>query len=420
MVSLAVFLICYSLFFIFSQWRSYIALAGVAILLATGSVSFHQTFVELINWNVVALFLGTLILAELFMQSRMPAALAEWCIDRTSTVRGALIAVFLLSSFLSMFVENVAVVLLVAPIVLSLCQKLKINPVQPMILMAMFTNLQGTATLIGDPPSMILGGYMKLNFNDFFFYKGQFGIFFVVQAGFIAALLVALYLMKAHKEPISLINVEKVKSLIPTYLLILFVVLLATSSFVDPDFKWFAGTLAIILAVVGLIWHHYGPQWSNFRTLITELDWDTTLFLAALFVIVGALEKGGWIDALSNWLGTHLPKSLFATYVMLILLSTLISAFVDNVPFLLTMLPVVKNLASSFGSSEPLFMFGLLVGTCLGGNISPLGASANIVTIGILNKQGYEVSWTGFIKTGLAFTTAAVLAGSTLLWYLWA
>lgn len=420
MVSLAVFLICYLLFFIFSHWRSYIALAGVVVLLGAGVLSFHEMVFELINWNVVSLFFGTLILAELFMQSRMPAVLAEWCVDKTTTVRGALIAVCALSSLLSMFVENVAVVLLVAPIVLSLCEKLKVNPIQPMILMAMFSNLQGTATLIGDPPSMILGGYMKLNFNDFFFYQGRPGIFFVVQAGFIAALLVAFYLLRGYKQPISLLSVEKPKSLIPSFLLILFVVLLAFSTYFDPDFKWFAGSLALLLAALGLVWHHYGPRWSDLKTLVTELDWDTTLFLAALFVIVGALERGGWIDALSHWLETHLSSNIFVTYVMIIFLSTAISAFVDNVPFLLTMLPVAKNLANSFGSAEPLFMFALLVGACLGGNISPLGASANIVTLGILKKQGHVVSWPEFIKTGLAFTIAAVSAGGSLLWYLWA
>lgn len=420
MVSLAVFLSSYIAFFLFPHWRSFIALGGVAVLLGFGVLSSYEVIFELVNWNVVTLFFGTLILAELFLQSRMPAVLAEWCVDKMTTVRGALLAVFVLSSLLSMFVENVAVVLLVAPIVISLCEKLNINPIQPMILMAMFTNLQGTATLIGDPPSMILAGYMKLNFNDFFFYKGIPGIFFIVQAGFIAALFIALYLLRKYNQQIFLISVEKPKSLVPTILLILFVLLLALSSFIDPDFRWFAGTLALAFAAIGLIWHHYGPHWSDFKTLITALDWDTTLFLAGLFVIVGALERSGWIDALSHWLENHLPHDIFQTYLILILLSTFISAFVDNVPFLLTMLPVAKNLADNFEASEPLFMFALLIGTCLGGNISPLGASSSIVTLGILKKQGHEVSWPKFIKTGLAFTTAAVFAGSTLLWYLWA
>jgi Na+/H+ antiporter NhaD/arsenite permease-like protein len=130
------------------------------------------------------------------MQSRMPAVIAEWLVDRTRTARSAMLALCVLSGVLSMFVENVAVVLLVAPVALTLAEKLKVSPVRLLVLIALCSNLQGTATLVGDPPSMILAGYLKLTFNDFFVYMGKPGIFFAVQAGALAAGAVTVFLLR--------------------------------------------------------------------------------------------------------------------------------------------------------------------------------------------------------------------------------
>ena len=144
-----VFVLCYVLFVVFPRHRSVVACGGALLLVLTGALSWHTALVEMINWNVIALFFGTLILADLFMQSRMPAVLAEILVDKTHTMRGAMIAVCALSGFLSMFAENVAVVLLVAPVALSLADKLKVSPVRLLIGIAVSSNLQGTATLIG-------------------------------------------------------------------------------------------------------------------------------------------------------------------------------------------------------------------------------------------------------------------------------
>jgi Na+/H+ antiporter NhaD/arsenite permease-like protein len=417
---LLVFLGCYALFVALPRRRSVVACAGALLLVLLRELSWREAFFGTINWNVIALFFGTLVLAELFMQSRMPAVLAELFVDRTRTVRGAMIAVCVLASALSMFVENVAVVLLVAPVALSLAEKLKIAPTPLLICIAVCTNLQGTATLIGDPPSMILAGYMRMSFNDFFVYHGRPGIFFAVQIGALASLAVVLWLLRRHKEAIELIAVEQVRSRVPTVLLGALVLALSMTSVFDPEFRWLAGTLTMALAVAGLIWFQLRARWCPMRELIRTLDWDTTFFLMGVFVVVGALSGSGWLGKVAHWISVSVGGNLLTAFVAIILVAVLVSAFVDNVPFLLAMIPVAQRVADELGAPVPLFLFGLLIGSCLGGNITPIGASANIVTVGILRKQGHVVSFGQFMAIGVPFTFAAVLAAGVFVWLIWA
>jgi Na+/H+ antiporter NhaD/arsenite permease-like protein len=352
----------------------------------------------------------------------MPAVLAEALVRHTRTMRGAILAVCALSGFLSMFVENVAVVLLVAPIALSLSEKLKINPVPLLICISASANLQGTATLIGDPPSMILAGYLKLTFNDFFVYHGKAGIFFAVQCGALAALAYMAFLFRRLKSPIALVNVEKVKSWVPTTFLLILVVGLSLTSLFDPDFKWLAGTFTLVLAALSLLWYRLRlkPRWGTVRSLIRTLDWDTTFFLIGVFVVVGALSESGLLDQVAHFITRHLGSNLLIAYIFIVVLAVVVSAFVDNVPFLLAMIPVCQSIASDLNAPGPLLFFGLLIGACLGGNITPIGASANIVTLGLLKKHGHVVRFGEFMRIGIPFTLAAVTAASLFVWWIWA
>jgi len=331
-----------------------------------------------------------------------------------------MIAVCVLSGAISMFVENVAVVLLVAPVALSLAEKLNINPLRLLILIALSSNLQGCATLIGDPPSMILAGYLKMGFNDFFVYHGKPGIFFAVQAGALASVAVMAWYFRAHREETGTMGVEKVRSLIPSILLVALVIGLATSTVWDPGFAWFAGTFTLVRAAVGLVWYRWVAQWGSTRKLIRELDWDTSMFLVGVFVVVGALSSSGWLETLSATISNAVGNSRFFAFLAIVAFSVILSAFVDNVPFLAVMIPVVQQVANRLGAEVPLLMFGLLIGACLGGNITPIGASANVVAVGILRKRGQLVSFGEFMKLGVPFTLAAVTAACALVWLVWA
>jgi Na+/H+ antiporter NhaD/arsenite permease-like protein len=418
MLSLVIFILCYIGFIVFPRQKAWIALAGSISLILFQEITLQTAFTE-VHWNVMGLFVGTLLLAELFLYSRVPAVLAEWIVDHSKTVRLALIGIFILASVISMFVENVAVVLLVAPVALALCDKLKISPVKPLILIAMFSNLQGTATLIGDPPSMILASYMKMSFDDFFFYLGKPSMFFIIQIGAFFTLLLAYWLFRKHVESIKLIYVEQVKSWVPTLLLVLLILFLAIGSPFDKESNWMAGTTAMLLAIIGLIWHHLGPKWQSTYTLVKTLDWQTSFFLMSLFILVGAIRIAGWMDALANWMVKTIPPNILVVFLSVILISLVISAFVDNVPYLIAMIPVVQQISEATLFPLPLLAFGLLIGACLGGNITPIGASANIVAVSFLEKNGYSISFPAYLKIGLLFTAFAVIPATLALWWIW-
>ncbi|MFZ2938469.1 MAG: SLC13 family permease, partial [Candidatus Omnitrophota bacterium] len=236
-LDLIIFIVAYTLFVFLPKKRTLIAVISAAILILAGVISFKEAFLA-INWNVMGIFVGTLIVADIFMQSRVPAFVAEVIVDRAKNTTWAILSICLLTGFISAFVENVATVLIVAPIALALAKKLKINPMNMMIAIAVSSNLQGTATLIGDPPSMLLAGFAKMNFGDFFFYKGRPSIFFAVELGAITSFFVLYSIFKKEKEKIKLIPIEKVRSWVPTIILVSLIILLAASSFFDTGFSY--------------------------------------------------------------------------------------------------------------------------------------------------------------------------------------
>jgi len=416
-VSLAVFLIAYILFVFLPQKRMQVSVVAAGSLVLLQTVSIKEAFLA-INWNVMGIFVGTLIVADIFMKSRVPAYLAEVIVNRAKDTRASILLICFMTGFISAFVENVATVLIVAPIALSLARKLKINPVKMMIAIAISSNLQGAATLIGDPPSMLLGGFAKMNFGDFFFYQGRPSIFFAVELGALVSLVVLYFIFSNHKEKQNILRVEKVKSWVPTILLATLIVLLAATSFFDVSFSYMAGILCLLFGIISLIWEKFINK-SSIIAGLKELDWETTFFLMGVFVLVGGITVCGWIEIVSAKLSTVVNGNILFGYIALIIISVIISAFVDNVPFLAAMLPVAISISDKLNISHSLLLFGLLIGASLGGNITPIGASANIVACGLLKKEGYRVGFKEFAKIGVPFTFAAVVAAGVFVWLIW-
>jgi len=416
-VSLILFILAYVLFVFLPHRRTIVAVCGAAFTVLLGAITFKEAFWA-INWNVMGIFVGTLVVADVFMQSRVPAYLAELIVDKAKSTAWAILAICALTGFISAFVENVATVLIVAPIALSLAKKLAINPTKMMIAIAVSSNLQGTATLIGDPPSMLLGGFAKMNFMDFFFYEGKPSIFFAVELGAIVSFVVLYLIFKNNRQKTVLVPVEKVRSWFPTVLLIVLIILLAGSSFFDTGFSYAAGLLCMIFAAIAIIWEKLVNK-SSIVEGIKSLDRDTTFFLIGVFILVGAITLTGWIETISDFLSKLVGKNIFLGYTLIVFISVFVSAFVDNVPFLAAMLPVAISMSQRLGINPSLFLFGLLIGASLGGNITPIGASANIVACGLLKKEGYHVKFSEFAKIGLPFTLAAVIPAYLFIWFVW-
>jgi len=416
-IVLGVFIAAYVLFALLPSRRALVAAAGGAILVASGVVSPGDAC-RLINWNVMGIFVGTLVVADVFMESRVPARAAELIVERAPSTAAAILAICLLTGFVSAFVENVATVLIVAPIALALARKLSINPVRMMIAIAVSSNLQGCATLIGDPPSMLLGGFAKMSFADFFVYRGKPGIFFAVEVGAIFSFAVLYLLFRRHREKVETVPVETVRSWVPAAILGTLVAALAVSSFLDSGFSWLAGALCMGAAAVAAAWDRFANRASLIEGIRT-LDWDTTVFLAGIFVLVGSLSLSGWIDTVSAALSALVGDNIFFGYTLLVFVSMILSAFVDNVPFLAAMLPVAMGMAERLSVEPPLFLFGLLIGASLGGNITPIGASANIVACGLSRQAGHPVTFREFARISVPFTISAVVPAALLVWYIW-
>lgn len=416
-VTLAVFLAAYILFIFLPHKRTLVALAAAAVVVASRSITPMEAF-RAVNWNVMGIFVGTLVLADVFMESRVPAYFAEIIVDRAKDTRRAVLSICLMTGLISAFVENVATVLIVAPIALALAKKLKISPVNMMIGIAISSNLQGAATLIGDPPSMLLGGFAGMNFMDFFFYKGKPSIFFAVEIGAFASFFVLYYVFRGYTKKAEIIPVEKVRSWVPAILLANLIVLLAISSFFDTGFSYMAGIICMIFGIIAMLWEKFINRTSIIRG-IKKLDWETTFFLVGVFVLVGSISATGWIEKIAGFLSGAIGTNIFLGYAVIVIMSVFLSAFIDNVPFLAAMLPVAVSMPSRLGINPSLFLFGLLIGASVGGNITPIGASANIVACSLLKKEGYEVKFMEFVKIGLPFTLAAVGAAGIFVWFVW-
>jgi Na+/H+ antiporter NhaD/arsenite permease-like protein len=209
--------------------------------------------------------------------------------------------------------------------------------------------------------------------------------------------------------------------MVPTWLLILMIAGLAISSFFHTGISLMAGLIVMALALVGLAWFVLVRKESGKATvsMIKGLDWETIAFLVGIFVVVGAISETGLLTDFATFLGGIVGNNVFLGFVVILVVSVLISGFVDNVPYIIVMLPVAAHLATAMGLQRELYMFALLIGSCLGGNLTPFGASANVVAVGLLKKQGITMSFPDWCKIGVPFTILTTAAASAFLWLVW-
>jgi len=410
-------LLVYCLIVFLHRYKSIIAWAGVVVLIVFNILPLTKVAVH-INWNILGIFWGSLVIAELFIYSKIPAYLAEAIIDRSRNLVWAIIWLSAFSGIISAFVENIATVLIVAPIAFEVSKKLKVSPIPFILGICLSSNLQGTATLVGDPPSMILASATRMTFNDFFIFQGKPGLFFAVEFAAIVSLVVIYFLNRKHTEKIEVIRDEKIVSLVPGFLLIALIAGLAIGSFMPHFMDYIGGIICSSLALIGITWSFFTTKIKTFH-VIRDTDWETFFFLAAIFALIGSLTETGTTIILARTVGSLTSGNLLITYIVLVVFSVIISAFVDNVPYFAAMVGVITTLAQEYGYPSYLLLFGTIIGTTIGGNITPIGAAANIVAVGLLKKNGHDISFARFMKYGLPFTLAAVTAGAVFIWIFW-
>ena len=420
-IAIIIFAITYLSLLIFSNYRAYIALGSAALFVALGIMPLGEVFSS-VDWNVLMMIAGTMGTVALFIESRMPARLADLIINRVPNVKWAIISLSVFAAVISAFVDNVATVLMVAPVAIGIAKKLKMSPVSSIIAIAIASNLEGAATLVGDTTSILLGGYAGMNFMDFFFLDGKMGMFWIVQIAAVAATFVLWAALRKESRPIQSGTAEKVNDMFPTWLLLGTIGLLVAASFMRfPEGFPINGLICVSVYVIGLLRSVLIKKDTGIvvRSL-KEIDIFTLLLLASLFVVIAGIGKAGVIDMVAGFFKTASNGNLFVMYTMIVWFSVILSAFIDNIPYVATMLPVVTALNAGMGiEGSYLLYFGLLAGATLGGNLTPIGASANITGLGILRKEGYNVKAGTFMKLSVPFTLAAVITGYVMIWFIW-
>lgn len=415
--AIAVFAITYILMLVFSKYRPYIALASALFFIISGMLPVDR-ILGAIDFNVLLMIMGTMGIVALFIDSKMPQLLADLIMEKVPNVMWAAIAMSLFSGIISAFVDNVATVLMVAPVALEICKKLKTNPVPFIIAIAVSSNLQGAATLVGDTTAIMLGSALDMSFMDFFWYKGRPSIFFAVELGALMSVLILAFLFRREKAPIPKgQNRTQVTDYVPSVLLLGTIVLLILASFIPNKPSTTNGLICCALLLIGLIYNFAKKKTLSAVTApLKEVDFETIGLLVGLFLMIGGITEQGVIDAAAGLLAKAGGGNIFFLYTVIVWASVLISAFIDNIPYVATMIPVIGGLAAALNADPTVLYFGLLSGATLGGNCTPIGASANITGIGILRREGYTVKNSDFFQIGIPFTLAAIIPAYIYLW----
>lgn len=449
--ALILFAVTYILMMAFQKIRPYVAIGSALIFITLGTIAtvspdlFGSGFFNVgdstysygvtqalgeIDWNVLMMIAGTMGTVYLFIESKMPQLMSDILISKMPNVKWAIVCISLFAGIVSAFVDNVATVLMIAPVALAFCKKVNISPVPSIICIAISSNLQGAATLVGDTTSILLAKSANLDFSDFFVDDGKPGMFWVVEAGAIVSALIILIMFRKDNAKIEFNARTKVEDKFPTFLLVGTIVLLIAASFIPykdgaaegqfykPDIT--NGLICIGFFVIGVIREvFFNKNYKIVKDTFKEIDYYTIALLTGLFVVIGGIKSAGVIDVIGNGIAKLGSGSEFIIYTIIVWISVILSAFIDNIPYTATMLTIVPVIAADMGMEPKLLYYGLLCGATLGGNLTPIGASANIAGIGILKKEGYEVKATTFMKYGIPFTIAAVVTGYILIWFIW-
>ena len=449
--ALILFAATYILMMAFQKIRPYVAIGSALIFTALGTIAsaspdlFGSGFFNVgestysygvvqalgeIDWNVLMMIAGTMGTVYLFIESKMPQLMSDILISKMPNVKWAIVCLSLFAGIVSAFVDNVATVLMIAPVALAFCKKVNISPVPSIICIAVSSNLQGAATLVGDTTSILLAKSANLDFSDFFVDSGKPGMFWVVEAGALVSALIILVMFRKDNAKIEFTARTKVEDKFPTFLLVGTIVLLIAASFIPykdgaaegqfykPDIT--NGLICIGFFMIGIIREaFFNKNYKIVKDTFKEIDYYTIALLTGLFIVIGGIKSAGVIDVIGNGIAKIGAGSEFIIYTIIVWISVILSAFIDNIPYTATMLTIVPVIAADMGMEPKLLYYGLLCGATLGGNLTPIGASANIAGIGILKKEGYEVKATTFMKYGVPFTLAAVLTGYILIWFIW-
>ncbi len=377
--------------------RSVAALAGAVLLLLTHvlTVESAASFVDL---NTIGVLVGMMLFVSVVKNSGLFEYIAIRAAKLTRGQPIAILAVFtVITACLSAFLDNVTTVLLIGPMTIAITQILEVNPVPFLLSQIMASNIGGTATLIGDPPNIMIGSAAGLGFVDFVLNTG------VVVAIILAVVTVVFCLIYRNNLHVKPENMQKVlvldenKAIKDKPLLIksvIMIVLVVLGFIFHDQLGMESATVSLTAAAVMLLVGKQDPE-----EIILGVEWSTILFFIGLFVVVGGLNSTGVISAIANQLLVVVGANEAAAILIILWASALISSVLDNIPFVATLIPLILTMESGGVDVQPLW-WALSLGACLGGNGTLIGASANVVLAGVSAKNGYPITFMQYLKIG--------------------
>lgn len=416
--SVAIFLIVY--FFIASEKieKSVAAILGAVAVLATGLITFEQA-VSCIDLNVIFLLIGMMTCVGILGET----GFFEWvAIMSAKASKGnaalILIALLMITMVFSSFLDNVTTVILIVPVTILITQLLEIPTIPFLILEALASNVGGTATLIGDPPNIIIGSKAGITFNDFIVNLAPC----ILVVGVIFIGLALLILRKNLKVPahvrsrvlhsypgLALLDKRKMWASLSVFALIFTGFFLHSVIHLEPGVIALGGMGLMLLLCK-----------SHSDSVLKSVEWDVILFFIGLFIVIGAMEHNGAINKLAEMLIKLCGDNMILACMLILWGSAVFSAILDNIPFVIAMTPLVQEMLKNMGQSttgpHPLF-WALALGACLGGNGTLIGASANVVSCKLGEKNGYKISFMKFLKWGFPLMVIQVLISMIYLWF---
>ena len=412
-LALAVFTTAYVVIVSEKFNRTLVALLGAAGMVAIGAVRGHEIFFSEetgIDWNVIFLLFGMMVIVGILRQTGVFEFLAIWSAQRAQARPfRMMVLLVLITAFASAMLDNVTTVLLVAPVTLLLCDRLALDPVPFLVAEVMASNIGGTATLIGDPPNIIIGSRADLGFNDFLIHLAPIvAVLLVVFVG----LCWVLWGRRLHYDPEradAVMRLEPRETITDPRLLVRVgvVLILVLVGFVTHAVTHLEPSLVALLGAGAAILVSRVPH----PVYLEEIEWETLLFFVGLFVMVGSLVNQGVISELAETLTARIGDDYAPAAIGLLVGSAVLSGVIDNIPYVATMAPLVYELvgpAPGLPPEQQSLWWSLALGADLGGNATAIGASANVVVLGIAKRNGHPISFWRFTKYGLVVTAVTV------------
>ena len=405
-ISIVIFLLVMAAIVSEKVHRAAASLAGAVILLATHVLTVDSA-IEHVDVNTVGVLVGMMLFVAVVKNSGLFEYIAIKSAKLTHGKPWAIMAVFaIITAVLSAFLDNVTTVLLVGPMTLAITSILNVNPIPFMLTQILASNMGGTATLIGDPPNIMIGSEAGLGFADFILNTAPIVVIIM------AASLLCFYLMFGRKLKVSddalqaVMELDENRAIKDKSLLIKSVVmigLVVIGFMFHSSLGMESCTIALLAAVIMMI---VGKQ--DAEDVIMGVEWSTILFFIGLFVVVGGMEETGVIDQLATLLIGMTGGNMVLTMLIILWVSAIVSSFLDNIPFVATLIPMILAIQAESGMDVTPLWWALSLGACLGGNGTLIGASANVVLSGISNKNGYPITFMSYLKVGFPMMILSV------------